>query len=101
MFYGGAESQPMSQPEVKRARAVCDGCPVRSICLLDALDYGDGWGIWGGYTNPERRRALALLGDPASVIIAVDGGPVVIEGSAPIAVVHFEERELDSLVRLS
>ena len=36
------------------AKAICEGCPVRSECL----EYGklEAFGIWGGTTPAERRR---------------------------------------------
>jgi len=39
--------------ETRRAKAICYGCPVRLRCLRENL-----WvpfGIWGGYTERERR----------------------------------------------
>jgi len=42
----------------KRARAVCNGCPVRSECLAEALDHRIEWGVWGGMTERERRQLL-------------------------------------------
>ena len=42
----------------KRARLVCQGCPVRSTCLAEALDNRIEWGVWGGMTERERRRLL-------------------------------------------
>ncbi len=37
------------------ARAVCGGCPVRLLCLADALDSRADFGVWGGMTERERR----------------------------------------------
>lgn len=37
-----------------RARKICDGCPVREICLKDALDTGDFYGVRGGRTGRQR-----------------------------------------------
>lgn len=91
----------MSRPEIDRARRVCEACPVRGICLIDALDNDEGWGVWGGYTRPERARAQSILGCNENIAIAFDGGVIVIEGSAPIVTVGFEEHGLDYLVRLS
>lgn len=54
---------------LKRASAVCRGCPVKVECLLDILGYEtsqDGhWGIVGGLTSLQRRalRVEALLGN--------------------------------------
>lgn len=42
----------------KRARTVCNGCPVRSQCLAEALDNRIEWGVWGGMTERERRQLL-------------------------------------------
>lgn len=39
---------------------VCMGCPVRSECLNDALDRQEPDGVWGGFTEKERRRMLGL-----------------------------------------
>ncbi|MPY60960.1 WhiB family transcriptional regulator [Streptomyces spongiae] len=41
-----------------RAKAVCRGCPVRTECLADALDYRVEFGVWGGMTERERRALL-------------------------------------------
>ena len=41
--------------EIQRAKAVCAGCPVRQPCLTFALDTHQGYGIWGGYDEDERR----------------------------------------------
>jgi hypothetical protein len=46
---------------IAAAKAVCGGCPVRAVCLADALARGEGWGVLGGLTPPER-RALAAAG---------------------------------------
>lgn len=37
------------------AKTVCQGCPVRVQCLTSALDSGERFGIWGGFTTDERR----------------------------------------------
>lgn len=41
-----------------RAKAVCQGCPVRTECLSDALDNRVEFGVWGGMTERERRALL-------------------------------------------
>ncbi|WP_344407158.1 WhiB family transcriptional regulator [Streptomyces longisporus] len=40
------------------AKAVCQGCPVRTECLGDALDNRIEFGVWGGMTERERRALL-------------------------------------------
>ncbi|MEU6350143.1 WhiB family transcriptional regulator [Streptomyces sp. NPDC047072] len=41
-----------------RAKAVCNGCPVRTECLASALDNRIDHGVWGGMTDRERRALL-------------------------------------------
>ncbi|MFF4933154.1 WhiB family transcriptional regulator [Streptomyces griseofuscus] len=41
-----------------RAKAVCNGCRVRTECLAYALDGRIEHGIWGGMTERERRGLL-------------------------------------------
>lgn len=52
LFFGGTEGQ--SREAVK----ICRGCAVREECLEWALDMRMSYGIWGGLTERERRRAL-------------------------------------------
>ena len=42
--------------EIRAAKRVCAGCPVRVECLHYAIDNGEAYGIWGGMTLKERRR---------------------------------------------
>lgn len=42
----------------RAARAVCYSCPVRLMCLADALDNRVPFGVWGGMTERERRALL-------------------------------------------
>ncbi|MDX1450034.1 MAG: WhiB family transcriptional regulator [Acidimicrobiia bacterium] len=42
--------------EIVRAKAVCDGCPVRDECLVFAIETNQADGIWGGYTWKERAK---------------------------------------------
>lgn len=68
-FYGEEEDQqlrgshrPYLLPaEVRRAKSVCEGCPVREDCLEWALDNDEQHGIWGGMTKRERDRLRPLV----------------------------------------
>jgi WhiB family transcriptional regulator, redox-sensing transcriptional regulator len=42
-------------PQIAAAKEVCARCPVREACLEFALSTGQGYGIWGGLTEDERR----------------------------------------------
>ena len=44
--------------EIQRAKQVCASCPVQQPCLTFALDTHQGYGIWGGYDEDERRIML-------------------------------------------
>jgi WhiB family redox-sensing transcriptional regulator len=51
---------PISDAEAGRAQAaharrICQGCPVRTVCLEWAVDVGVTDGIWGGLDHRERR----------------------------------------------
>jgi WhiB family transcriptional regulator, redox-sensing transcriptional regulator len=34
--------------DVEQAKALCVGCPVRTQCLVGALERREPWGVWGG-----------------------------------------------------
>ncbi|MET7271065.1 WhiB family transcriptional regulator [Streptomyces flaveolus] len=56
----GADSDELFAESTRqnRAKQVCDGCPVRIDCLVEALDNRIEWGVWGGMTERERRSLL-------------------------------------------
>ncbi|HEY2285934.1 MAG TPA: WhiB family transcriptional regulator [Streptosporangiaceae bacterium] len=45
-----------SATQVRTARAICAGCPVRPDCTDFALEHREISGIWGGTTDEERRK---------------------------------------------
>jgi WhiB family redox-sensing transcriptional regulator len=49
----------------REAKRVCGGCPVRVECLTSAIANREEYGVWGGLTERERRRALARAGEAA------------------------------------
>jgi WhiB family redox-sensing transcriptional regulator len=48
--------------DIRAAKLICHGCPVKQRCLEDALAREEGietvprHGVFGGHTGPERRR---------------------------------------------
>jgi WhiB family redox-sensing transcriptional regulator len=42
------------------AKNVCRACPVRAECAAQALATREPYGVWGGFTEGERLRLLAL-----------------------------------------
>jgi WhiB family transcriptional regulator, redox-sensing transcriptional regulator len=42
------------------AKNVCQGCPVRAECAAQALATREPYGVWGGFTEAERLRLLAI-----------------------------------------
>lgn len=72
----------------ERAKAVCQGCPARTACLLDALERREEHGVWGGRTPKEREKLLRqILGaDRRRYEVtsqALDGRPCSRCGKAP------------------
>jgi Transcription factor WhiB. len=47
---------PEKGGSTREAKAVCMGCEVRSECLEYALTRDERFGIWGGYSERERRK---------------------------------------------
>ena len=50
--------QESSVHETLKALEVCNTCSVRPECLAYALEAEEPFGIWGGATSAERRKAL-------------------------------------------
>lgn len=42
-----------------KARSICAVCPVRRECTEYAMQIREPYGIWGGYTEVERRQLIA------------------------------------------
>ncbi len=40
----------------KEAKRICAECPVRTDCLELAIDNDERFGVWGGYSERERRK---------------------------------------------
>ena len=59
--------------EQNKAKQVCQGCPVRTECLAEALDNQIEWGVWGGMTERERRALLRRR--PAGVVLVFSDLP--------------------------
>lgn len=54
---------PRSHAGVKRAKLLCRGCPLRTVCGDYAIGRGDAYGVWGGFSEGERltiRRRMGL-----------------------------------------
>lgn len=49
---------PVSDDEAEDAKAICAHCPVRQTCIEYALANREREGVWGGYTESERRRLI-------------------------------------------
>jgi WhiB family redox-sensing transcriptional regulator len=48
---------PERGASTRAAKAICRECQVRAECLEFALRSGETFGIWGGMSERERRRA--------------------------------------------
>jgi len=47
---------PEKGGSTREAKKICVGCPVRHECLEYALTHEERFGIWGGFSERERRR---------------------------------------------
>jgi WhiB family redox-sensing transcriptional regulator len=57
--------------QIADAKAICRGCPVRLVCLQFALTTNQEDGVWGGYSEDERRelrRRWRRLGRPTRFV---------------------------------
>jgi WhiB family transcriptional regulator, redox-sensing transcriptional regulator len=61
-----------SLEQVRQAKAICAGCPVRRACLAFALRTGQVHGIWGGLTEAERYRRQNLTHEEQALHVAPD-----------------------------
>lgn len=64
----------MTRAETAEAKATCRGCQVQRECLKAALSAEETWGVWGGYSAPERKRAVEEYGTTDSILEAFDAG---------------------------
>ncbi|MER5888692.1 WhiB family transcriptional regulator [Streptomyces sp. NPDC001941] len=55
---GDADDLFAESDRQKRAKEVCAHCPVRTECLVEALDQRIEFGVWGGMTERERRALV-------------------------------------------
>lgn len=58
LFFPPTTSERKEERERRelRAKAVCRVCPVQADCLRYAIESTEQYGIWGGYTETERRQ---------------------------------------------
>lgn len=53
---------PEKGGSTREAKRICAACPVREDCLDHALLNEERFGIWGGYSERERRRMRRMAG---------------------------------------
>jgi WhiB family transcriptional regulator, redox-sensing transcriptional regulator len=59
-FHPDAASGPLRRQRETQAKAICPRCPVRPQCAAHALTVREPYGIWGGLTQGQRLRLLAI-----------------------------------------
>ncbi|MPZ89536.1 MAG: WhiB family transcriptional regulator [Nitriliruptorales bacterium] len=52
------EHKPEREAREAKAKAICARCPVRVECLDWALTTREPHGVWGGYSESERKQIL-------------------------------------------
>ncbi len=62
LFYDGEHETPdVRAVRVMRAKEICHVCPVRKQCFDTAMSNDEAYGIWGGYTAPERYQLKRIM----------------------------------------
>lgn len=56
----------------REAKAVCARCPVKADCLKAALEERERFGIWGGFSERERRRLRRRVNAGADLEMVVE-----------------------------
>ena len=87
---------PEKGGSVREAKAVCARCPVRAQCLAHALAHGERFGVWGGLSEPERRRLQLHAGASGSTAPE----PAAQQPDPPAAVAVAEEVDEVVVARL-
>lgn len=72
-FVTGRSDAAVNAPKIEQAKAVCRRCPVTDQCLQWALESGQDYGVWGEFSEDER-RALKRRGGPRGHAKAVTRG---------------------------
>lgn len=57
-----AERKEERERREHKAKAICSVCPVAEDCLEFAVEIREPYGIWGGYTETERRHMVSKRG---------------------------------------
>ncbi len=63
---------PETGGSTAEAKAVCGRCPVRPECLSFALEHRERFGVWGGVSEPERRRMTRGAGRSSAPVRVPD-----------------------------
>lgn len=62
------------------AKSICRRCPVRADCLAHAIENGERYGIWGGFSEHTRDLLVARIAATTAAAAAMgpgdDDGPV-------------------------
>lgn len=61
---------PEKGGSTREAKRICADCPVRSQCLAYALDHDERHGIWGGFSERERRRLKKVAPTASAALVA-------------------------------
>ncbi|MEH1123393.1 WhiB family transcriptional regulator [Micromonospora sp. CPCC 206061] len=59
-FHPDGERGTTRNKREAKAKAVCGACPVRAECAAHALSVREPYGVWGGFSESERLRLLAV-----------------------------------------
>jgi hypothetical protein len=64
---------PEKGGSTREAKRICYGCEVRDKCLEYAIEHDERFGVWGGLSERERRRAAR--GETVIPVLRTDRRP--------------------------
>ena len=59
-FHPDGERGSSRNRRESKAKSMCGACPVRAECAAHALAVKEPYGVWGGFSEAERLRLLAV-----------------------------------------
>lgn len=75
VFFGSHDPDVRPQfnlTEIAAAMSICEDCPVRRICLTEALVNRERYGVWGMSTQSQRKYMFKMIDEGSSIEVLVE-----------------------------
>lgn len=70
IFFGASDPEtrpPYTLSDIRKAQDICAECPVAKMCLTEALENREDYGVWAGTTSKQRKTMLAEVSAGTSI----------------------------------